>query len=63
MTARYVLTAQAREDLTELAEYIAQEGGLGAAEHVLEKFRETFRFLAENPGAGHVREELSAGRP
>lgn len=59
MSARYVLTLQARQDLAELAEYVAAESGLEPAEYVVEKIRESFRFLAEQPGAGHVRQDLS----
>lgn len=59
MTARFVLTRQAQQDLSEIAEYLAEENGLDTAEHVVEKIRETFRFLAERPGGGHVREDLS----
>jgi len=60
MTARYVLTFQARQDLAEIGSSIAERDGAVPAEHVLEKFREAFRFLAEHPGAGHVREDLTA---
>lgn len=59
MTARYVLTSQAKQDLAEIAEYIAEESGSDPAEYVIEKIRETFRFLAEQPGVGHVREDLA----
>ena len=58
MTARYVLTFQARQDLEEIAEYVAVESGLGLAELVVESLRQSFRLLAEEPGAGHVREDL-----
>ncbi|HVS11841.1 MAG TPA: type II toxin-antitoxin system RelE/ParE family toxin [Planctomycetota bacterium] len=42
MTARYYLTLQAKQDLAEIAEYIAAEGGLEAAASVVERFRESF---------------------
>ena len=59
MTARYVLTPRAKRDLVQIGDSIADEAGLVIAEYVLEKFREAFRFLAEQPGAGHVREDLA----
>lgn len=59
MTARFVLSRQAKQDLADIAEYIAEESGPDPAEYVVEKIRETFRFLAEQPGVGHVREDLA----
>ena len=59
MTARYVLTLRARQDLAEIAGYLAAESGPVAAEYVIEKLREAFRFLAEQPGVGHLREDLT----
>jgi plasmid stabilization system protein ParE len=49
VTARYHLTLQARQDLAEIAESIAAEGGLEAAESVVETFRESFRLIAGQP--------------
>lgn len=59
MTAPYVLTLQAKQDLVDIVSYIAEQSGLEAAEHVFVKLREAFRFLAEQPGAGHVRDDLA----
>lgn len=59
MTAQYFLTLQARQDLAEIADYVAAESGLEPAEFVVEKLREGFLFLAEQPGVGHVREDLA----
>ena len=59
MTARYVLTLQARRDLAEIAEYVAAESGPELAGQVIEKMREGFRLVAGEPGVGHVRADLS----
>jgi len=59
VTARYVLTLQARQDLVDIGNYIAEQSGLEPAEHVLEKLREAFHFLTEQPGVGHIREDLA----
>ena len=59
MTARYVLTLQAKKDLADIGNYIAEQSGLEPAEHVLGQLREAFRFLVEQPGVGHIREDLA----
>lgn len=59
MTERYFLTPQARSDLAEIADTIAQVSGPARAAKVVERIRKTMRFLAENPGVGHPREDLT----
>ena len=59
MTARYVLTAQAKQDLAEIAEYVAESSGLAPAEQVVRELQRGFQFLADQPDAGHGREELT----
>lgn len=57
--ARYVLTLQAQQDLDDVAAYLAAESGSDTAEYVVEKMRESFRSLVEQPGAGHLRVDLA----
>jgi len=59
MTARYVLTAQAKQDLADIAEYVAESSGLAPAEQVVRELQRGFQFLADQPDAGHGREELT----
>ena len=59
MTANYVLTLRARQDLVDIGDYIAEQSGLAPAEHVLYEFREAFCLLAKQPGVGHVRDDLA----
>jgi plasmid stabilization system protein ParE len=55
---RYVLTAAARADLFEIAEFIRQDSP-GAARRVVESLREAMAKLAGMPEMGHVREDLA----
>jgi plasmid stabilization system protein ParE len=59
MTARYDLTAQAMQDLAEIADSIVESSGLAPAEQVVREFQRCFQFLAEQPGAGHGREDVT----
>ena len=58
MTARYVLTAQAEQDLAEIADYIAEQSGLAPAEHVVRELQRGFQLVAEQPDVGHAREDI-----
>lgn len=55
---RYVLTAAARADLAEIAEYIRQDSP-EAARRVVHSLQSAIKKLAERPGLGHVREDLA----
>lgn len=57
-TAR--LSDQAKADLVEMWEYIAQENPT-AADRLLHKLVMQYKALAENPGMGRLREELRPG--
>jgi toxin ParE1/3/4 len=59
MTARYVLSKQARQDLTEIAEYIANETGLAQAERVVRELQRNFELLAERPDVGPGRADIT----
>ncbi|MFH1554264.1 MAG: type II toxin-antitoxin system RelE/ParE family toxin [Pseudomonadota bacterium] len=59
--AQYVLTPAAKGDLATIVEYIAQDS-VDVALQVLERFEEVLDLLAENPGIGHLREDLASRR-
>ena len=56
--ARYVLTPAARDDLLEIADYIAADDPT-AASRVLRRVRKACRLLGRMPGAGHLREDVA----
>jgi plasmid stabilization system protein ParE len=55
---RFVLTAAARVDLSEIADYI-REDNPAAARRVVSSLLEAMRELARSPGMGHFREDLT----
>ena len=57
--ASYRLTPKAREGLHGIVEYVVGRFGARAAEAALDRLIAAFELLAENPGAGHRRDELS----
>lgn len=56
---RYVLAPEAALDLFHIWYYIKQESSLATADRVESVIREKFVFLAERPGAGHWRKNLT----
>jgi plasmid stabilization system protein ParE len=56
---RYIIAPKAAEDLKEIRAYLKREAGLRVAQSTLNKIKDTFLFLSRNPGAGHVREDLT----
>ena len=56
---RYVLVPEARKDLKEILEYIAGDS-IDAALRVHDRFTEIFELLADNPEAGHLRDDLTS---
>ena len=56
---RYVVSPAAAEDLDEIWLFIARDD-LDAAQRVVDEIEIACRQLAENPGLGHVREDLAA---
>ncbi len=56
--ASYKLTSIARNDLDTILDYIAQDS-VDAALRVMERIQEAFELIAENPGAGHFRSDLT----
>lgn len=59
MKPRYVLAPEAARDLIEIWNYLNQQASLEMAKHVESFIRERIEFLAENPGAGHRRRDLT----
>ena len=58
--SRYVLTAEAQDDLRQIRDYVLDEGGFRAARYVMGSVITAFRALARTPGQGHRREDLSS---
>ncbi len=56
--SKYVFSAEAKTDLAEIWEYIAQDN-LDAADRWIARLREAFDTLARVPGIGHKREDLT----
>jgi plasmid stabilization system protein ParE len=59
MTPRYTLSTQARQDLKDIKDYIAQDS-LDRAEQFVKSIAERFQVLASFPGMGRRYEMLSA---
>jgi toxin ParE1/3/4 len=55
---KFVLTAAARADLGEIAAFIRQDSP-EAAKRVIKSLQEAMGRLAERPGMGHFREDLT----
>ncbi len=57
--SRYVLTAEAQDDLRQIRDYVLDEGGFRVARHVVGSLVAEFRALARTPGQGHMRDDLT----
>jgi len=57
--AGYLLVPEARTDLHEILNYIAEDS-VDSALRVHGRFIEIFELLAENPDVGHYREDLTS---
>jgi toxin ParE1/3/4 len=55
----YRLTPRARSGPLEILEYVEQEFSLRVEEELLDRIEAAFELLADNPGIGHVREEIT----
>jgi plasmid stabilization system protein ParE len=55
----YVLSVDAELDLDQIWEYIAEDN-LDAADRWIDKFFDAFESLAQTPGIGHRREDLTS---
>jgi len=54
-----ILSERAKLDLLRVDEYTTLRFGLAQAVSLREAFEHAFRMLADEPGLGHVREDLS----
>lgn len=60
MSRRFILSSPASQDLDDLLDYVLENSGESRAQHVAERLQEAFQKLAENPGLGHRREDLTS---
>lgn len=59
MTARYRLTPRAGEGLLRIALHVDETFGNEVAVRVVDDLERAFELLAQNPGAGHRRKDLT----
>jgi plasmid stabilization system protein ParE len=55
---RFVLSKEARRDLREIKNYVAEDS-VASARRVLAEFRHAFLQLGKTPGMGHTRQDLT----
>src|SRR6476646_6351417 len=59
MSVRYVLAPEAASDLVQIWRYIKKQSSVAMADRVEAVILDRIAFLAENPGAGHWRRNLT----
>ena len=59
MRVRYLLAPEAAIDLVQIWRYIKKQSSVEMADRVESVIRDRLAFLAENPGAGHWRKNLT----
>jgi len=59
MSGRYVLAPEAASDLVQIWRYIKKQSSVAMADRVEAVILDRIAFLAENPGAGHWRRNLT----
>ena len=59
MRVRYLLAPEAAIDLVQIWRYIKKQSSVEMADRVESVIRDRTAFLAENPGAGHWRKNLT----
>jgi toxin ParE1/3/4 len=59
MRGRYLLAPEAAADLVQIWRYIKKQSTVGMADRIESVIRNRIGFLAENPGAGHWRKNLT----
>jgi|SRR6266849_1042159 len=57
---RFVLTKPAERDLDAVKNYLVERAGPTIARRVLRDLRKALDLLGSQPGAGHVREDLTS---
>lgn len=56
---RFVLTKPAERDLDQIKSFLAEKAGPTITRRVLKEIRTALKLLGNEPGAGHVREDLT----
>jgi toxin ParE1/3/4 len=59
MKARYLFAPEAATDLVQIWRYIKKQSSVEMADRVESVILDRVRFLADNPGAGHWRRNLT----
>jgi antitoxin ParD1/3/4/toxin ParE1/3/4 len=59
MTVRYLLAPEAAVDLVQIWRYIKKQSSVAMADRVESVIRDRIAFLANSPGAGHWRRNLT----
>jgi toxin ParE1/3/4 len=59
MIVRYVLAPEAALDLAQIWRYIKKQSSVAVADHVESVIRDKITLLAQVPGAGHRRNDLT----
>ena len=59
---RFVLTEPAKRDLDQIKSFLLEKAGPTITRRVLKDIRAALKLLGKEPGAGHIREDLT-GRP
>ncbi len=59
MASRYVLTRDAAQDLFEIWRHIRDQNSVRVADQVESDIRRVMTLLANSPGAGHPRKDLT----
>lgn len=59
MRTRYVLAPEAASDLVQIWRHIKKQSSVAVADRVESVIRDKIVFLAESPGAGHWRKNLT----
>lgn len=62
MSASYRLSRTAEDELEEILFYVAEQSGVDRALRVHDRFLETFEQLADVPGSGSRRTEITGDR-
>jgi toxin ParE1/3/4 len=58
VSQQYRLSPQARQELLDIGDFVS-ESSVDAALKIYDALEEAFALLAENPGIGHLREDLT----
>lgn len=60
MSSRFILSPPALQDLDEILSYILEQSGVRRVRLVADRLHEAFQKLADTPGIGHKREDLTS---